>query len=77
MKNYKKLSSYEKFKLLGLIIKAVFATIGGAVILNENHPYLALTILGVGAGANEWVSYMKDREMNNTTNKLEHETTNV
>jgi hypothetical protein len=72
---YKNLNTYEKFKLLGLIIKAVFGSIGGAVILEQNHPYLALTILALGAGANEWVSFLKDREMNNITNKPEHETT--
>jgi hypothetical protein len=72
---YKNLNTYEKFKLLGLIIKAVFGSIGGAVILEQNHPYLALLILAIGAGANEWVSFLKDREMNNITNKPEHETT--
>lgn len=74
---YKNLTSYEKFKLFGLIIKAVFGTLGGAVILSEQHPYLALSILGVGAGANEWVSFLKDREMNNTTNKLDNENTGI
>jgi hypothetical protein len=72
---YKNLNTYEKFKLLGLIIKAVFGSIGGAVILEQNHPYLALLILAIGAGANEWVSFLKDREMTNITNKIEHETT--
>jgi hypothetical protein len=72
---YKNLNTYEKFKLLGLIIKAVFGSIGGAVILEQNHPYLALFILALGAGANEWVSFLKDREMTNITNKIEHETT--
>ena len=72
---YKNLNTYEKFKLLGLVIKAVFGTIGGAVILEQNHPYLALIILAIGAGANEWVSFLKDREMINITNKIEHETT--
>jgi hypothetical protein len=72
---YKNLNTYEKFKLLGLIIKAVFGSIGGAVILEQNHPYLALLILAIGAGANEWVSFLKDREMTNITNKPEHETT--
>jgi hypothetical protein len=75
MTKYKNLNTYEKFKLLGLIIKAVFGTIGGAVILEQNHPYLALLILAIGAGANEWVSFLKDREMTNITNKIEHETT--
>jgi hypothetical protein len=74
---YKNLNTYEKFKLLGLIIKAVFGSIGGAVILEQNHPYLALIILALGAGANEWVSFLKDREMNNMTNKPGHETTFV
>jgi hypothetical protein len=72
---YKNLNTYEKFKLLGLVIKAVFGTVGGAVILEQNQPYLALIILAIGAGANEWVSFLKDREITNITNKIEHETT--
>lgn len=56
------ITRYQKLKIAGLVIKAVFGTVGSAVILTEKHPYLALIILGIGAGANEFVSALKDIE---------------
>jgi hypothetical protein len=57
-----KTSNFEKYKLIALCIKAFTGIIGGSLILSENHPYLTITILGIGAVANEMVSYIKDRE---------------
>lgn len=59
---YKNLSKYEKLKLIGLTIKGVFGTIGASLVLEQNHPYIALTVLAIGAGANEIISFLKDRE---------------
>ena len=59
-----KLTRYEKFKLLGLIIKSISGVIGGSLILTESHPYWTLGILGLGAAANEVVSFFKDKENN-------------
>ena len=52
----------EKLKLIGLIIKSVTGVTGGSLILSENHPYLSIIILGIGAAANEFVSYIKEQE---------------
>lgn len=68
MKKLQSLSTYEKLKLWGLIIKSVFGTVGGAVILTQNHPYISIIILAIGAGANEYVSFLKDREASNGQN---------
>ncbi len=61
----KLLTTYDKFKLTGLVIKSVTGVIGGSLILTESHPYLALTVLAIGAASNEVVSYLKDKEVNN------------
>jgi len=59
------LSSYDKLKLLGLIIKAISGVVGGSLILSEAKPYLTLAILALGAAANEVVSFLKDKENKN------------
>ena len=51
-----KISKFDKFKLIGLCIKAVTGVIGGSMVLAEGHPYLTLAVLAVGALANELVS---------------------
>lgn len=53
---------YDKYKLIGLIIKAVTGVVGGSLILTEEHPYMSLLILSVGAAANEAVSFIKEKE---------------
>lgn len=60
----KQISKYQKLKLIGLIIKAMTGVVGTAVILTENHPYISIAILAIGAGANEYVSFLKDLESN-------------
>jgi hypothetical protein len=46
-------------KLLALIVKAVTGTIGASLVLEQNHPYLALTVLALGAVANEVINFYK------------------
>lgn len=57
-----KISKFDKFKLIGLCIKAVTGVIGGSMVLVEGHPYLTLAVLAIGALANEIVSFIKDKE---------------
>lgn len=52
----------EKYQLWGLSIKAVTGVLGISVILTENHPYIAIIVLCIGAGANEWVSMLEKKE---------------
>jgi hypothetical protein len=68
------LTSYEKYKLIGLIIKGVTGVVGGSLVLAEGHPYIAMTVLALGAGANEAVNFYKEKEMINNNNKTETET---
>lgn len=61
------LSRYEKgksnkIKLIALCIKAVTGVLGTSLILNQNHPYLALAILALGALANEVLNFITDNE---------------
>lgn len=56
-------TKYDKYKLVGLIIKSVTGIIGGSLILTENHPYITLIVLSIGAAANEGVSFLKDKEV--------------
>lgn len=69
----KLLTSYEKYKLLGLMIKAATGVIGGSLILTEKHPYASLLILAIGAAANEWVSFIKDKEFKTIAKSKNHE----
>lgn len=56
------LSKIEKLKLIGLCIKGATGIIGGSLVLVEGHPYLSLTVLALGAVANEVVSFIKEKE---------------
>jgi len=56
------LTKIEKLKLIGQCIKAATAIVGGSLILVEGHPYLATSILAIGAVANEIVSFIKEKE---------------
>ena len=56
------INKIEKLKLIGLCVKAITAVIGGSLILVEGHPYLSITILAIGAAANEVVSFIKEKE---------------
>lgn len=56
------LNKVEKLKLIGLCIKAATGIVGGSLILNEGHPYAAISILAIGAVANEIVSFIKEKE---------------
>lgn len=69
----KLLTGYEKYKLIGIMIKAVTGVIGGSLILTEQHPYLALITLSIGAAANEWVSFIKDKEVKSIAKNKSHE----
>ena len=40
-----------------LVIKAVFGALGAAVVLESNHPYIAVASLGIAAAANELLMY--------------------
>jgi len=56
------INKIEKLKLIGLCIKAATGIVGGSLILTEGHPYTAITILAIGAVANEVVSFIKEKE---------------
>ncbi len=56
------LSKIEKLKLIGQCIRAATGVVGASLILTEGYPYLTLSILAVGAIANEVVSFIKEKE---------------
>ena len=66
------LSKYDKYKLFGLVIKAITGVVGGSLVLTEKHPYITLIVLAIGAGANEWVSFIKDKEAKKVNKTLHH-----
>lgn len=57
-----KITTLEKYKLIALCIKAFTGIIGGSLVLSRDHPYLSLTVLAIGAAANELVINLKDKE---------------
>lgn len=50
-----KISEKQKFVLN--LVKVAAGVAGGALVLTENHPYIALIVLVVGAIANEALTY--------------------
>ena len=50
------------WKLLANTIKAVTGIVGASLILTENHPYWSLTVLAIGAAANEVVMFFNSAE---------------
>jgi hypothetical protein len=49
--------------LIALMIKAITGVIGASLILSEDHPYMALLSLSIGAGVNEYVLF-REKEKN-------------
>ena len=49
----------NKAKLVTLIIKSVTGVVGASMVLENNHPYLTLAVLAIGAGANEVINFYK------------------
>jgi len=58
----KLLSGLAGWKLLANAIKAVTGLVGASLILTEEHPYWALTVLAIGAAANEVVLFFNSAE---------------
>lgn len=56
------LTKIDKLKLTALCVKAVTGVLGVSVILTENHPYTAITVLSIGAATNELIMFLKDKE---------------
>lgn len=56
------LSTLDKYKLTATLIKTVTGVIGGSLILEQNHPYITLSILAVGAAANEFVVFLQNKQ---------------
>jgi hypothetical protein len=49
----------NKAKLIALCVKAVTGVVGASLVLEQNHPYLALTVLAIGAVANEVINFYR------------------
>ena len=56
------MSGLAGWKLLANTIKAVTGIVGASLILTENHPYWSLTVLAIGAAANEVVMFFNSAE---------------
>jgi hypothetical protein len=56
LNNYGKNNNNNKAKVITLVIKAVTGVLGTSLVLENNHPYITLTVLAIGAVANELTS---------------------
>lgn len=52
----------KKIKLIAICIKSVTGVLGASMILTEQRPYLTLTILCIGAVANEILNFISTEE---------------
>lgn len=59
--NYEKGKS-KKIKLLALCIRAITGVLGASMIITKQHPYLTLTILSIGAAADEIIKFIPSEE---------------
>lgn len=57
----------KKIKLTALCIKTVTGILGASAILTEQHPYVSLTILCIGALANEILNFIYSEEQESST----------
>ena len=58
MKQLKKIYS-DKTMLIALVVKAITGVLGASLILTEEHPYMALICLAIGAGVNEYLLFIE------------------
>lgn len=49
----------NKAKLIALCAKAVTGVVGASLILEQNHPYITLGVLALGAITNEIINFYK------------------
>lgn len=47
----------NKWAFVAFAVKALTGILGGSLILTNEHPYLSLIVLGVGAIANEAIDF--------------------
>lgn len=53
----KVLDKKKRWAFVAFAIKALTGIIGGSLVLSNEHPYIALTVLGIGAIANEAIDF--------------------
>ncbi len=49
----------NKAKLIALSVKAVTGVVGASLVLEQSHPYIALSVLAIGAVVNEVINFYK------------------
>ena len=47
----------NKWAFIAFAVKAVTGILGGSLVLTNQHPYLSLIVLGIGAVANEAIDF--------------------
>ena len=47
-------------KLIATVTKSICGVLGASLVLENNHPYITLIILCMGAAANEYIIYAKN-----------------
>jgi len=51
----------DKVKLAALMVKGMTAVVGGSLVLENEHPYITLLVLMVGAAANEYLLFLENK----------------
>tara|TARA_R110000772_G_scaffold71032_1_gene156016 strand:+ start:83 stop:259 length:177 start_codon:yes stop_codon:yes gene_type:complete len=49
----------KKWAFIAFSVKAVTGLLGGSLVLTNEHPYLALAVLGIGAIVNEAIDFFE------------------
>lgn len=49
----------DKWVFTAYAVKAVTGVVGASLVLEQNHPYITLLVLSIGAVANEAINFFK------------------
>lgn len=49
----------DKYAILAFSVKAITGVVGTSLVLEQNHPYITVTVLALGAVTNEIIDFYK------------------
>lgn len=67
------LTRYDKLNLASRCVKSATAVAGGSLVLSEGHPYWTIFILAIGGIANEFIVFVREKEVKLQTSELNDE----
>lgn len=57
------LSKYDKIKMLLIVIEALCASVGGALVISEGHPLTSVSLIALAAAAGKLNNYLDKKQV--------------